>query len=130
MNAVAVEGAISAGMLPRGLTVGLALVERSVESVFVPLTRLSHSKSEQTAMQPGKHITIHLVDHEGVILDRRSLSKTTRLIDLEALRRHGVFRVEVPRTIHATQDRYSIEGAGYNVQKNQDEDFEITGECQ
>lgn len=130
MNAVAVEGAISAGMLPRGLTVGLALVERSVESVFVPLTRLPHSKSEQTAMQPGKHITIHLVDHEGVILDRRSLSKTTRLIDLEALRRHGVFRVEVPRTIHATQDRYSIEGAGYNVQKNQDEDFEITGECQ
>lgn len=130
MNAVAVEGAISAGMLPRGLTVGLALAERSVESVFVPLTRLSHSKSEQTAMQPRKHITIHLVDHKGVILDRRSLSKTTRLIDLEAFRRQGVFRVEVPRTIHTTQDRYAVEGAGYNVQKKQDEDFEIAGECQ
>lgn len=130
MNAVAVEGAISAGMFPRGLTVGLAREERSVESVFVPLTRLSHSKSEQTAMQPRKHITIHLVDHKGVILDRRSLSKTTRLIDLEALRRHGVFRVEVPRTTHTAQDRYSVERAGYNVQKNQDEDFEIAGECQ
>ncbi len=129
MNAVTVEGAISAGMLPRGLTVGLALEERSVESVFVPLTRLSHSKSEQTAMQPRKHITIHLVDHKGVILDRRSLLKTTRLFDLEALRRHGVFRVEVPRTTH-TQDRYSVEGAGFNVQKNQDEYFEIAGECQ
>ena len=130
MNAVAVEGAISAGMLPRGLTVELALEERSVESVFVPLTRLSHSKSEQTAMQPRKHITIHLVDHKGVILDRRSLLKTTRLIDLEVFCRHGVFRVEVPRTTHTTQDRYSFEGAGYNVQKNQDEDFEIAGECQ
>ena len=129
MNAVAVEGAISAGMLPRGLTVGLALAERSVESVFVPLTRLSHSKSEQTAMQPRKHITIHLVDHKGVILDRRSLSKTTRLIDLEALRPHGVFRVEVPRTIHTTQDRYSTEGTGYSVQKNKDDDFENAGEC-
>jgi hypothetical protein len=81
-------------------------------------------------MQPRKHITIHLVDHKGVILDRRSLLKTTRLIDLEALRRHGVFRVEVPLTTHTTQDRYYVEGAGYNVQKNQDEDFEIAGECQ
>lgn len=130
MNAVAVEGATSAGMLPRVLTVGLALKERSVESVFVPLTRLSHSKSEQTAMQPRKHITINLVDHKGVILDMRSLLKTTRLIDLEALRRHGLFRVQVPRTTHTTQDRYSVKGAGYNVQKNQDEDFEIAGECQ
>lgn len=130
MNAVAAEGALSAGMLPRGLTIGLALAERSVESVFVPLTRLSHSKSEQTAMQLRKHITIHLVDHKGVILDKRSLSKTTRLIDLEALRRHGVFRVEVPRTIHTTQDRYSAEGADYSVQKNNDEDFEFAGGCQ
>lgn len=130
MNAEAVEGAILAGMLPRELTIGPALAERSVEPVFVPLTRPSHSKSEQTAMQPLKHITIHLVDHKGVILERRSLSKTTRLIDLESLRRTGVSRVEVPRTIHTTQDRYSAERAGYNAQKNKKEDFGIAGECQ
>jgi len=130
VNAVAVEGAISAGMLPRELTVGLALAERIVEPVFVPLTRLSHSKSEQTAMQPRKHITIHLVDHKGVILDRRSLSKTTRLIDLEAFCRHGVVRVEVPRTIRTTKDRYSSEGAGYCVQKKKDKNVAIAGECQ
>lgn len=130
MNAVAVEGAILAGMLPRRLTLGLALAERSVEPVFVPLTRLSHSKSEQTAMQPRKHIIIHLVDHKGLILDRRSLSKTTRLIDLEALRCHGVSRVEVPRTIRTMQDMYSAERAGYSAQKNKNEDFEIAGERQ
>lgn len=130
MNAVAVEGAMLAEMLPRRLTLGLALTERSVEPVFVPLTRLSHSKSEQTAMQPRKHITIHLVDHKGVILDRHSLSKTTRLIDLEALRGDGVSRVEVPRTIHTKQDMYSAEWADYSAQKNNNEDFGIAGERQ
>lgn len=118
MNAVAAEGAISAGMFPGGLTIGLALAERSVESVFVPLTRLSHSKSEQTAMQPRKHITIHLVDHKGVILERRSFSKTTRLIDLESLRCLGVSRVEVPRW------------TSNNSQKSKNEDFGIAGERQ
>ncbi len=130
MNAVAVEGAILAGMLPRRLTLGLALAERSVESVFVPLTRLSHSKSGQTAMQPPKHITIHLVDHKGAVLGSRSLPKTTRLIDLEALRFHGAYRVEVPRTTCTKQDMYSAEWAGYSAQKNKNEDFRITGEVQ
>jgi hypothetical protein len=127
VNAVAVKGA---KMLPKRLALGLALVERSVEPVFVPLTRLSHSKSEQTAMQPPKHITIHLIDHKGAILDRHSLSKTTRLIDLEALRCRGVSRVEVPRTITTKQDMYSAEWAGYSAQKNKNEDFEIAGERQ
>ncbi|MNF84520.1 hypothetical protein D3C84_668880 [compost metagenome] len=130
MSAVAVEGAILAGMLPRRLALGLALVERSVEPVFVPLTRLSHSKSEQTTMQPPKHITIHLIDHKGVILDRHSLSKTTRLIDLEVLRCRGVSRVEVPRAITTKQDMDSAEWAGYSAQKNKNEDFGIAGEHQ
>jgi hypothetical protein len=81
-------------------------------------------------MQPPKHITIHLVDHKGVIFDTRSLSKTTRLIDLEALRCHGVSRVEVSRTVRTKQDMYSAECAGYSAQKNKNEDLGIVGECQ
>jgi hypothetical protein len=105
------------------------LKEESVESVFAPLTRLSHSKSEQTAMQPTKHSIIHLLDHTGCILGRRRLSNTTCVIDLESFRSYGVCRVEVLRTTHASLDK-TAEWARHGTHKSKRKDSRIAGDAQ
>lgn len=127
MNAVTVEGANFAGTSSRRLTQEPASAERDVESVFVPLTRLSHSKSEQTAMQPPKHITIHLLDRMGVILGQRNMLNTTRVVDLETLRTHGACRVQVPRTIRNKPDSYSFEWTHTYAPQKKHEDLGTSG---
>ena len=129
MNAVTVEGANFAGTSPIRLVLEPASAERGVESVFVPLTRLSHSKSEQTAMQPPKHITIHLLDRMGVILGQRNMLNTTRLVDLETLRTHGACRVQVPRPIRNKPDSYSFEGTHTYAPQKKHEDLGTSGDA-
>lgn len=51
MSAAAVQGALLEGIPPRGLSQGLGLAERSVESVFVPLTRRIAQRSLEKPMQ-------------------------------------------------------------------------------
>jgi hypothetical protein len=102
----------------------------SVESVFAPLTRLSQSKSEQTAMQPRKHIIIYLLDHTGCILGSCCLSNATSVIALESFRSYGVFRVKVLCPPHAKLDRYSPEWIRYSTHNSEGEDFRIAGYAQ
>lgn len=103
------------------------LKEESVEPVFAPLTRLLHSKSEQTTMQHPKHIIIYLLDHTGCILGHRCLSNTTCVIDLESFRAYGVCRVELLRTTDARLHKYSAEWARYSSHKSISADLGITG---
>ncbi len=106
------------------------LKQVSVESVFAPLTRLPHSKSEQTAMQPPKHIIIYLLDHKGCILGRRCLSNTACVIDLESFRAYGACRVEVLRTTYVGLDEDSAEWTRYSTHKRKSGDFGIAGYVQ
>lgn len=102
----------------------------SVESVFAPLTRLSQSKSEQTAMQPRKHIIIYLLDHTGCILGSCCLSKSTSVIALESFRSYGVCRVEVLCPPHAKFDRHSPEWTSYSTHNSEGKDFKTAGVAQ
>lgn len=102
----------------------------SVESVFAPLTRLSQSKSEQTAMQPPKHIIIYLLDHTGCILGSCCLSNATSVIALESFRSYGVCRVEVLRPPHAKFDKHSPEWTCYSTHNSEGEDFRTAGYAQ
>lgn len=99
----------------------------SVESVFAPLTRLPQSKSEQTAMQPTKHIIIYLLDHTGCILGSRCLSIATSVIALESFRSYGVCRVEVLCPPYAKFDRHSPECTCYSTHYSEGEDFRTAG---
>ena len=103
------------------------LKQVGVESVFAPLTRLSHSKSEQTAMQPPKHIIIYLLDHQGCILGRRCLPNTLYVIELESFRAYGACRVEVLRATYAGLSEDSTEWTLYSAHKRKNEDFGIAG---
>lgn len=106
------------------------LKPESVESVFAPLTRLSQSKSEQTAMQPAKHIIIYLLDHTGCILGRCCLSNTTSVIALESFRSYGVCRVEVLCPPHAKFYRHSPEWTCCCTHNSECENFGTAGHAQ
>ncbi|KMN14971.1 hypothetical protein TU86_06680 [Pseudomonas weihenstephanensis] len=130
MSASLFEGANLQRILSRSLALYLSLEEKGVESVFVPLTRLSHSKSEQTAMQPSKHITINLIDHMGVILDQRRMSNTTRVVDLEVLRCCGAYKIQVPLNSLNKQDYQYAEWADSNAQTIKHENLRVFGGAQ
>lgn len=130
MSASLLEGANLQRILSRSLALYLSLVEKGVESVFVPLTRLSHSKSEQTAMQPSKHITINLVDHMGIILGQRRMLNTTRVVDLEDFLCCGAYRIQVPLNNPNEQDYQYAEWADSNTQATRHENLKVIGGVQ
>ena len=106
------------------------LKPESVESVFAPLTRLSQSKSEQTAMQPANHIIIHLLDHTGCILGRCCVSNSTSVVALESFRSYGVCRVEVLYPPHTKFYKHSPEWTCHSTHNSECEHFGTAGYAQ
>lgn len=81
-------------------------------------------------MQPSKHITIHLVDRMGVIFDQRSMANTTRVVDLEVLRRCGAYKIEVPSTTRNKKSNNCIKWTHANAQKNKLKSLKTLGGAQ
>jgi len=66
----------------------------------------------------------------GVIFDQRSMAKTTRVVDLEALHRSGAYKIEVPPKTRDKKSNHRFEWILANVQKNKLKNLRSLGGAQ